>query len=126
MRRHDAAQPIPVSSRVQHQEHATPPPSPSAPSNGRVAFVGFADFNGDGTTDMMLANPPITGAAAKYELYDVRNNTIVGAHAIGAVGQEWSVAGFGPISGPGDSDMVLHNRRTGAFEVYHIANDAVE
>jgi probable HAF family extracellular repeat protein len=87
--------------------------------------VGFADFNGDGTTDMMLANPPITGAAAKYELYDISNNAIVGAHAIGAVGQEWSVAGFGPISGPGDSDMVLHNRRTGAFEVYDIANDAL-
>jgi hypothetical protein len=89
-------------------------------------FVGgFADFNGDGTTDMMLLNAPITGAAATYELYDISNNTIVGAHAIGTVGQDWRVAGFGPISGAGDSDMVLRNRRTGAFEVYDIANDAL-
>ena len=43
----------------------------------------------------------------------------------GTVGQEWAVAGFGPISGAGDSDMVLRNRRTGAFEVYDIANDAL-
>src|SRR5262249_4492392 len=80
-------------------------------------FVGgFRDFNGDGTTDMMLLNAPDTGAPTRYELYDIRNNTLVGAHAIGTVGQEWAPAGFGPLSGAGDSDMVLRNRRTGAFE----------
>ena len=47
------------------------------------------------------------------------------AHAIGTIGQEWLVAGFGPISGAGHSDMVLRNFRTGAFEVYDIANDAL-
>jgi len=87
-------------------------------------FVGgFRDFNGDGTTDMMLWNAPPTGAPTRYELYDIRNNTLVGAHAIGTVGQEWALAGFGPISD--QSDMVLRNRRTGAFEVYDIANDAL-
>src|SRR5262249_16808033 len=89
-------------------------------------FVGgFGDFNGDGTTDMMLLNAPLTGAPTRYELYDISNNAVAGAHAIGPVGQEWAVAGFGPISGVGDSDMVLRNRKTGAFEVYDIANDAL-
>src|SRR5262249_25470391 len=39
------------------------------------------------------------------------------------VGLDWQVAGFGPISGAGKSDMVLRNTSTGAFEVYDIANN---
>jgi len=36
---------------------------------------------------------------------------------------EWQVAGFGPISGAGKSDMVLRNVNTGAFQAYNIANN---
>ena len=41
------------------------------------------------------------------------------------VGLDWQVAGFGPVSGPGASDMVLRNVNTGAFEVYDIANNQI-
>jgi hypothetical protein len=42
---------------------------------------------------------------------------------LGTVGLEWQVAGFGPISGAGKSDMVLRNVNTGAFQAYNIANN---
>ncbi len=39
--------------------------------------------------------------------------------------RDWQVAGFGPMHGPGTSDMVLRNVNTGAFEVYDIANNQI-
>jgi hypothetical protein len=44
---------------------------------------------------------------------------------LGAVGLDWQVAGFAPIGGAGTSDMVLRNTKTGAFEVYDIANNTI-
>ena len=58
-----------------------------------------------------------------FELYDIQNNQVIAASAIGPVGLEWQVAGFGPIAGPNTSDMVLRNTQTGAFEVYDITNN---
>jgi hypothetical protein len=49
----------------------------------------------------------------------------VSPSSLGTVGLEWQVAGFGPISGVGKSDMVLRNVNTGAFEVYDIANNII-
>ena len=63
-----------------------------------------------------------TGA---FMIYDISNNQIVSATPMGAVGLDWQVAGFAPISGPGRSDMVLRNVNSGAFEVYDIANNAL-
>jgi hypothetical protein len=45
---------------------------------------------------------------------------------MGAVGLDWQVAGFADISGnPGESDMLMRNKNTGALEVYDIANNAI-
>jgi len=60
-----------------------------------------------------------------FEVYDIANNQITGATFLGTVGLDWQVAGFGPVSGPGASDMVLRNTKTGAFEVYDIANNQI-
>jgi len=62
-------------------------------------------------------------SSGMFELYDIVNNSLPGAFAIGAVGLDWVVAGFGPVSGAGHSDMVLRNTNTGAFEVYDIAGN---
>jgi len=59
------------------------------------------------------------------EVYDIANNQVTGAAFMGTVGLDWQVAGFGPVSGPGASDMVLRNINTGAFEVYDIANNQI-
>jgi hypothetical protein len=83
--------------------------------------AGFADFNGDGTTDMMLRNEN-TG---QFEVYDIRSNAITSASNIGTVGLDFRVAGFGPFHAPGASDMVLRNGNTGEFEVYDIVNNQI-
>jgi hypothetical protein len=36
---------------------------------------------------------------------------------------DWRFAGIGPINAAGESDLVLRNVNTGAFEVYDIANN---
>ena len=82
-------------------------------------MVGFGAFSGNANeTDMMMRNVT-TGT---FELYNIRNNAIASANAIGNVGVEWQVAGFGPFNGAGSADMVLRNSNTGTFEVYDIAN----
>ena len=43
--------------------------------------------------------------------------------SIGTVGLDWQFAGIGPVHGAGESDLVLRNKNTGAFEVYDIANN---
>src|SRR5215471_21861445 len=45
---------------------------------------------------------------------------------MGAVGLDWQVAGFGNFSSnPGETDMIMRNVNTGAFEVYDIANNVL-
>jgi hypothetical protein len=70
----------------------------------------------------MLLRNALTG---EFEVYDIRNNVITSASSLGRVGIDWLVAGFGPISATGHSDMVLRNALSGAFEVYDIANNQI-
>ena len=51
------------------------------------------------------------------------NNQLTGAAFIGTVGLDWQFAGIGPVHGAGESDLVLRNKNSGAFEVYDIANN---
>jgi hypothetical protein len=45
---------------------------------------------------------------------------------MGAVGLEWSVAGFGDFSGnANETDMLMRNTNIGAFEIYDISNNAI-
>jgi hypothetical protein len=57
------------------------------------------------------------------EVYDINNNQLTGAAFIGTVGLDWQFAGIGPVNAAGESDLVLRNVNTGAFEVYDIANN---
>jgi hypothetical protein len=42
------------------------------------------------------------------------------------VRSEWTVAGFGDFSSnPGESDILMRNSNTGAFEVYDICHNAI-
>jgi hypothetical protein len=71
---------------------------------------------------MMLRNSS-TGA---FQLYDITNNAVTSTVSLGAVGLEWTVAGFGNFSSnPNESDMLLRNSNTGLFEVYDIANNTI-
>jgi len=49
------------------------------------------------------------------------NNQLTEAAFIGTVGLESQFAGIAPVHGAGESDLVLRNKNSGAFEVYDIA-----
>jgi hypothetical protein len=83
--------------------------------------AGFGDFNGDGTTDMMLRNINTGG----FEVYDINNGHVTSANSLGAVGNEYQVAGFGDFNGDGTTDMMLRNVNTGTFELYDINNNMI-
>ena len=53
-------------------------------------MVGFGSINGAGASDMLMRNIN-TGA---FEIYDIGNNQITNATAMGQVGLAWSVAGI--------------------------------
>jgi hypothetical protein len=38
---------------------------------------------------------------------------------------DWQFAGIGPVNAAGESDLVLRNVNTGAFEVYNISNNQI-
>ena len=45
---------------------------------------------------------------------------------MGAVGNDWQVAGFADFSGPGTTTgMMLRNTATGVFELYNISNNMI-
>ena len=72
--------------------------------------AGFGDFSGNANeTDMLLRN----STTGTFEVYDISNNTITNAAALGQVGPEWQVAGFGDFSGnANETDMLLRNSTT--------------
>ena len=84
--------------------------------------AGFGDFSGKpGETGDMLMRDSATG---QFELYDISNNQLGGAFAMGQVGLEWQVAGFGDFSGnANETDMLMRDSSTGAFELYDISNN---
>ena len=80
-------------------------------------MAGIGGFDGSDTADLLMRDPT-TGA---FTLYDVSNNNVTGHVALGQVGLEWAVSGFGDFSGhAGETDMLMRNG-AGAFEVYDIA-----
>jgi hypothetical protein len=105
----------------------------SAGSMGQVGLewtvAGFGDFSSNpGETDMLMHNTN-TGT---FEYYDISHNAITAAGSMavtyptGTVASQWVVAGFGDFSGnSNETDMLLRNSNTGAFEVYDISRNAI-
>lgn len=100
----------------------------NAVSMGQVGtewqVAGFGDFSGHAgeTGDMMMRN----ASTGQFEVYDITNNQITAATAMGQVGLEWQVAGFGHFAGnANETDMLMRNSNTGSFEIYDISNNAI-
>jgi hypothetical protein len=58
-----------------------------------------------------------------FEFYAIANNQYVGFYAMGQVGPEWQVAGFGGFSGNANESDMLMRSSAGAFELYDIYNN---
>jgi hypothetical protein len=73
------------------------------------------------STDMIMRD----SANGNYEIYDIGNNSILAADALGQVGLEWQVSGVGRFFGSDTSDLILRSSNTGAFEIYDISNNNI-
>jgi hypothetical protein len=83
--------------------------------------LGFGNFGSLGGTDMILHDSSTGG----LEVYNIRNNQIIGANFMGTVGVEWQFSGVGNFSSRGTSDMLLRNSNTGALQVYDINSNQI-
>jgi hypothetical protein len=99
---------------------------PMGTSAAQWTVAGFGDFSGNGNETDMLMRATSGPDADDFEVYDISHNAIASAAAMGAVGLEWTVAGFGDFSSnAGETDMLMRNSNTGAFEVYDISHNAI-
>ena len=73
------------------------------------------------TADMIMRD----GSNGDYEIYDLGNNAILAAYALGQIGTEWQVAGLGGFNGTDTTDMILRDSNNGAFEIYDISNNNI-
>jgi hypothetical protein len=60
-----------------------------------------------------------------FEIYDIANNAILSAHALGQVGTDWNFVTLGSFFGSDTTDMILRNFSTGGFELYDISNNNI-
>ncbi|MDD4964543.1 MAG: FG-GAP-like repeat-containing protein [Gallionella sp.] len=89
--------------------------STAVPSSNIIALTGtgkatYADFNGDGKSDMLWRNPS-SGIDA---IWIMNGTTLVSNTAITTVPAPWAVAGMGDFNGDGKSDIVWRNPVSGA------------
>jgi hypothetical protein len=71
------------------------------------SIAGTGDFNGDGTTDILLYN----SNTSQIGVWLMQNGQLTAGANIGAlgVGSGWSIAGTGDFNGDGTTDILLHN-----------------
>src|SRR6185437_10959050 len=100
-----------------------------------VDFSASSDSGGE-TLIEVLNSPPPSGTTADlimrdgdngdYEIYDIGDNSILGAAELGQIGLQWQVAGVGGFNGSDTSDMILREDSgtlAGSFEVYDVSNN---
>jgi hypothetical protein len=81
-------------------------------------IAGIGGFVGPNAGAMIVRN-----STGEFVNAIVIGNGITDGFALGQVGPEWTVAGFADFSGAeNESDMLMRNRSTGAFEIYDLNN----
>ena len=75
-----------------------------------------------GTTADMIMEQSSTG---NLEIYDLGNNAILAAYALGNAAPNWQVAGLGGFFSTDTSDAMLRNSSTGALQVDDISNNTI-
>jgi autotransporter-associated beta strand protein len=85
-----------------------------------TATNNAADFNGDGTSDILFRND----AVGDTGFYAMVNGVNTGWHDVGASSSAYKVVGAGDFSGEGNSDVAYRNSTTGDTGFYSIVNGA--
>jgi hypothetical protein len=60
-----------------------------------------------------------------FQVYDIKNNQIIGSAFMGAVGLNWQFSGIGNFSGRGTSDMLLRDANIGGLQAYNINSNQI-
>ncbi|MDD2775368.1 MAG: lectin like domain-containing protein [Gallionella sp.] len=76
--------------------------------------AAYADFNGDGKSDLLWRNPS-SGVDAIWIMNDT---TLVSNTAIATVPAPWAIAGMGDFNGDGKSDILWRNPVSGADAIW--------
>jgi len=84
-----------------------PPPQPTTP-NGTTADMIMQDFQ-----------------SGTIELFDIGNNSVLGAYPIGQVGREWQVLGLGDFSGTDTSDFIMREAGSNTLYYFDVADSQV-
>jgi hypothetical protein len=83
-------------------------------------FSGLGNFNGDGTTELLLRNDHTGG----LQVYDIKDDKVVGTAFLGMIGTDWMYAGVGSIADDSSQNLLLRNT-SGDLESYTIKNNAI-
>jgi hypothetical protein len=70
---------------------------------------GFADLNGDGSTDLILSN---TSTGERY-FWLMNGTAFSSGFSLGIVPTQWQIGGAGDFNGDGKTDLVWSNTSTG-------------
>ena len=73
---------------------------------------GARDFNGDGTTDILLHHD--AGGARTLVTLDMQNGTVVASHQSGPIGVDWQIDAAGDFNHDGTADILVHQDAGGA------------
>src|SRR5262249_52441255 len=102
----------------------------SAPILGGVGpdwqVDGTGDFNGDGTSDILVHQDSSSGVRT-LQVLTVQNNAIVSGTTIAHFGTNISVGGIGDFNNNGTSDILVHQDvgTTRTDIVYNVVNNTV-
>src|SRR5437763_1106816 len=84
-----------------------------------ISGCGIADFNHDGTSDVLFFNPS-TGNVDEWKLVAGKwtGSVNVGSHP----GAGWAIAGTGDFNGDGTSDVLWFNSGSGQTDIWQMSN----
>ena len=94
------------------------------------SVAGTGDFNGDGTTDVLLRNDRL--GVSSYGVWELQNGTYSSYSALGSfnfftANTGWTVLGTGDFNGDRTSDVLLSSTVNGNVQLYdwQVSNGAV-
>jgi len=87
-------------------------------------IVGYGDFDGNGTTDILWQHDTLGSLSVWYMSVDGSGNPVSVSESVysGSI-TGWSIAGFGDFDGSGTQDILWQNTTTGSLSIWYMSVD---